>query len=219
MSPVVEGIERAGVTVLPPARRGDVAALVARFTPRTLVLVDGVFHQVLAVGHVELRDAIAAGWTVWGLSSMGAIRAREMQHMGMRGFGEVFSRFCEPGDFRDDEVTLLHTPGPEYRELSEPMVHLRVALDDLSARGAISSAQARDIRDHLLGRYFGDRTLALFARLLREHGAEIEPDDRPGEVSWPGFDRYRIKCHDLIRFIDEVIDASGAEGGALNHPR
>lgn len=210
MSPVIAALDPSEVTLLPPARRGDIASLMARREPRTLVLVDGVFHQVLAVGHVEIRDAIAAGWTVWGLSSMGAIRAREMQHLGMRGFGQVFERFCQPGDFRDDEVTLLHTPGPAYRELSEPMVHLRAALDDLAARGAMSAKDAGAIRDHLTSLYFGDRTLELFARLLRERGVEDEPgsDVGPVDAVLGDFDRYRIKCHDLIRFVAEILAPS-----------
>ncbi|WP_425300876.1 TfuA-like protein, partial [Nocardia wallacei] len=34
---------------------------------------------------MEIREALEAGWSVWGLSSMGAIRAAEMRLLGMRG--------------------------------------------------------------------------------------------------------------------------------------
>src|SRR2546423_1317132 len=84
-----------GCVVRRPVRRGDVARLVAsRKKPGTMAIVDGVFHDSLAVGHAEIRDALARGWAVWGLSSMGAIRAREMSHVGMRGFGRVYARFA-----------------------------------------------------------------------------------------------------------------------------
>ena len=42
---------------------------------------------------------------------MGAIRAREMAHLGMRGFGRVFERFVAEDDFQDDEVALLVVHG------------------------------------------------------------------------------------------------------------
>ena len=111
-----------GLVVLPPVARGDVdRAVRAAAAPGVLVVVDGVFHlSSLAVGHLELRDALAAGWTVWGLSSMGAIRAAELEGEGMRGFGRAFARYRDDPDFRDDEVALLHEPTPPYRELSEP---------------------------------------------------------------------------------------------------
>src|SRR4051795_13634825 len=76
-----------GATVLPPVRRGDVPALLRDRRPGALAIADGLFHQSLAVGHVEIRDALDAGWQVWGLSSMGAIRACEMRYLGMRGCG------------------------------------------------------------------------------------------------------------------------------------
>ena len=81
--------ERAGFDVRSPVRRGDIAALLDK-TPGVLVVVDGVFNQSLAVGHAELRSAIAAGWQVFGLSSMGAVRAFEMRNLGMIGFGRVY---------------------------------------------------------------------------------------------------------------------------------
>ena len=97
----------------PPVRRLDVAKLTAtERRPGTLVIVDGLFHDTLAVGHAEIREAMRRGWRVWGLSSMGAIRAREMAPLGMKGFGRVFERFEAEADFQDDEVALLHEPRP-----------------------------------------------------------------------------------------------------------
>ena len=70
---------------------------------------------------------------MWGLSSMGAIRAREMAHLGMRGYGSVYAPFATEGDFQDDEVALLHEPNAPYRPVSEPLVHLREAVAHLAS--------------------------------------------------------------------------------------
>src|SRR5207248_10056382 len=69
--------------ILPPVKRGSVEAIVGSSDPGTMIIVDGQFHQCLSVGHVEIRVALKTGWEVWGLSSMGAIRAYEMRDLGM----------------------------------------------------------------------------------------------------------------------------------------
>lgn len=196
-----------GFEIRGPAQRGDVAALVAHAPPGTLVLVDGLFHQNLAVGHVELREAIAAGWQVWGLASMGAIRAREMSHLGMRGFGRVFEMFCSPDkDFRDDEVVLLHAPGPDYAELSEPLVHLRIALADFARRRLITAAAAEEVVERLASMYFGDRTLRRFGELVLEAcGGGFDP--------LAEFDAHRIKSHDLLAFVRDIVHPHAAGQG------
>src|SRR5262245_21414176 len=93
--------------ILPPVKRGDMQRLLGSTRPGIVAVVDGLFHRNnLAIGHAELRDAIAGGWQVWGLSSMGAIRAAELRTLGMRGCGRVYSRYVEDPTFRDDEVAL-----------------------------------------------------------------------------------------------------------------
>lgn len=188
------------VTVLPPAIRGAVERVVRQRPgrPGTLALVDGTFHLgTLAVGHAELRRALEAGWQVWGLSSMGAIRARELASLGMRGYGEVFTQFCGPGDFTDDEVALLHEPAPPYRELSEPLCHLRVGLQDLERSGALKTADCAQILEELTALWFGDRTLRFALDRLAAVGVPAVVRDE-----WlRGFDRYRVKSVDLLRFL------------------
>jgi hypothetical protein len=188
-----------------PVVRGSVAR-VATGTPGCMVIVDGLFHESLAVGHAEIRDAMTAGWKVWGLSSMGAIRAREMSSLGMRGYGRVYRRFTGDGDFRDDEVALLHAPESPYRELSEPMVHIRAALDDVVGDGRLSASARDAVLAPLLESWYGDRTLAR----LRELVAGVAPSASEWIADWMAtFDRYREKALDLIQFMDERPWASG----------
>jgi hypothetical protein len=189
-----------GIRVLPPIERGVLPRL-RGVPPGTLILVDGMFHQTLSVGHAEIRTMLLTGWRVWGLSSMGAIRAREMKHMGMRGYGAVFERYCrEDIDVRDDEVTLLHQGEAPYIEMSEPLCHLQLALEDAVSRGVVTRADGDAILGELSAMWYGDRTLSLFESQLRAKAGECV-----GEVGaiLRDFDRWRIKAHDLIAFLDE----------------
>jgi len=191
------------LTKRPPARRSDVARWIdAHDAPGVIAIVDGVFHDTLAVGHAEIRDAIGRGFRVWGLSSMGAIRAREMAPLGMRGFGRVFERFEREPDFQDDEVALLHEPTPPYRALTEPLVHLRVAIDHLVARGLVGEPDAAVVLVDLKSRWYGDRTrrraIEALARAASGPGGAGAVRDE-----LRAFDRFAIKTLDLERFLEE----------------
>lgn len=198
--PDPEWPRRLGFEVRPPVRRGDVRLLLPE-SPGVLVIVDGVFHHALAVGHVELRNAVNRRWNVWGLSSMGAIRAYEMRFMGVRGFGRVYDLFCRCGDFQDDEVALIHEQAPPHRPLTEPLVHLRLALSGLRDDGLLNAAVAAEVAEVLKGLYFGERTLS---RLFAELGCRVEPGALSAiRARLEPFSKFRVKSLDLERFLME----------------
>jgi hypothetical protein len=64
---------------------------------------DGQTDRHLSVSHVELHEAMGAGWKVYGLCSMGAIRASKTHHMGMLPLGRVAQMFCDDANFADNE--------------------------------------------------------------------------------------------------------------------
>ena len=102
----------------PPAKRGDLLAAAGRGA--TIIgLIDGVFHQESAVAHREILAAIKKGVKVVGASSMGALRAAEMDTLGMVGIGEIY-RMYKSGELEsDDEVALVFDPesGSHFRNL------------------------------------------------------------------------------------------------------
>ncbi|WP_086824535.1 TfuA-like protein [Allokutzneria sp. NRRL B-24872] len=179
----------ADVEVRPPVRRGDVETLVSTEKPGTLLIVDGTFHSYPAVGHAELRAALQRGWHIWGLSSMGAIRAAEMESLGMRGYGAVYQRFASDPSFSDDEVALLHSAEPPYRPMSEPMVHIRCFLDSLVVEGKLSVSAAEEVATALKNRWYGYRTHRALSELL--------PVDDVLRAE------HRLKTTDLLRFTEE----------------
>jgi hypothetical protein len=190
-------VDVTGLIVLSPIKRGDLAHAVRRGPPGIAIIADGYFHlENLSVGHAEIRDALARGWEIWGVSSMGAIRAAELHHLGMRGFGVVFERYRDDPELRDDEVALLHEPGPPYREVSEPLIHVRVLLDNLVARGLLSAPAASSILDDAMQRWFGERTIPWLRKLLALH----VPADIVTNLS-AELDRHRVKSHDLIALL------------------
>ncbi len=192
-----ELICQSGHRLFPPVERGDISKLINQSKKTPIVIVDGLFHQTLAVGHTEIMDALARGWKIYGVSSIGAIRAYELRNQGMIGFGRVYQRFLDEEDFQDDEVALLHLPEPMYIEVSEPLVHFRFCIEDLVDRSTISLGTGKKVIGDLKKMYFGDRTMEIFKKLLQDLV------NIPFEKLVPDFDKYRVKKLDLLNFLKQ----------------
>lgn len=183
-------------TFFPPIRRGDLLDLPACFG--TIVIVDGLFHSTPAVGHIEIRNILGER-TVYGCSSIGAIRAYEMREMGMKGFGEVYQMFLKFEEFDDDEVTQLHGPSPDYEPISEPLVNIRVFLDELVSEGELTLIQSRTIVGDLKKLYFGDRTITTFGRILSRVLGETAAVKMISK-----FPQRRIKTQDFLHLMKKL---------------
>lgn len=198
------GVDVAGLftdgLIRPPIRRGDAQALLAEFPnqPGRLLVVDGTYFDFPAVGHIELRSLIEAGWSVWGACSMGAARAYEMRDMGMRGFGRAYEEFFKHEDFQDDEIALLHGAEEPFIPLTEPLLHLRGALDLLVSQGRIEPRARDGMISKLKGMWFGDRSLAKTRAMLaqEEGGASIGGAEMEAVV-----EASRVKKQDLQAFL------------------
>ena len=121
----------------PPAKRGDITKAVAEGAA-IICLIDGVFHQDNAVAHREILSAVKKGVKVVGASSMGALRAAEMDTLGMVGIGEVYRMFRDGELESDDEVALVFDPETGF-SLSEPLVNIRFTLKEAERQGIINA--------------------------------------------------------------------------------
>lgn len=200
-----------GTTVWrPPARRGDIDALVRECAaPGIIGLADGTFHTYPSVGHAELRRATESGWRVYGLCSMGAIRASEMWHLGVRPFGRVAQMFRDDPDLADDEVALVHGAEEPYYPLSEPMVHIRAYLQHMKSERLLDTPEHAEIVLAMREQWYAGRTLArLRVDLQNIARASALPDLL---TSLDRFEPYRLKQQDLLRFLTEKpwLDEAG----------
>lgn len=144
--------------VLPPARAGDVLAVLPE-RPLAIALVDGVFDTVPSVWQHELVLALEAGVAVFGGGSMGALRAAELAALGMVGVGRIF-RWVREGVVSDDgEVALLHGHAEHgFRPLTLPLVNVRALAEDARAGGLLSAREARALVAAGASLHFTERT-------------------------------------------------------------
>lgn len=152
----------------PPARRGDILAA-ARDGADLICLIDGVFFQDSSVAHKEILEALQMGVRVIGASSMGALRAAEMDVYGMEGVGEIYRAYRSGEIVADDEVALIFDP-VTLVPLSEPLVNIRHNLRLAVSEGCIDERTAADLLEMARSRYFPSRS---YENLMRDAAGRI----------------------------------------------
>jgi len=138
--PLADRLPMPGLTYLPPAARGDLAAAADRFD--AVLLIDGVFHQAIAPSAKEMLAACRRV-PVFGAASMGALRAAECRPYGAIPLGAIAGWYAAGAIDGDDEVAVL-MDATTSRALSVPAVNVRYVARLALRRGVLSAAEAWD---------------------------------------------------------------------------
>jgi TfuA protein len=108
----------------PPAKKGDFIKLSLFSDTRKVVLIDGVFLQDYPPTPIEVFQVIRkTNFKVYGASSIGALRAVELEKFGMVGIGKIFEFYKKEIINSDDEIAV--TFDSNYNLLSEAMIDIR----------------------------------------------------------------------------------------------
>jgi len=138
--PSIFGLDRAllhGLELRPPASCGDILRA-ANQGAKAIALIDGVFENDLAIWHKEILSALSKGISVFGSSSMGALRAVECSPFGMVGVGEIFTQYQRGDRQSDADVAVLHAPSVfAFQPLTVALVDAEATLAGLRERGAL----------------------------------------------------------------------------------
>lgn len=161
-APEVSGLVAA--THAPPVRRGDLAALDEDYG--VIVILDGEFGQNLSVSPKEILAVLGSGRTVIGASSMGALRASELDHFGMIGVGWVYDRFRTSAVRNDADVALVYSPF-DFKPMTLPMVDLEYWIEMASAAGLIAGRERAGLLKAARRIFFADRTMDRLLEALR----------------------------------------------------
>ena len=127
-----------------PIQRGDLN-LALKENPDIIAIIDGVFHQSSAVGHKEILNVIKKGIKVYGASSMGALRASELDVLGMTGVGYVYNQYASGEVDSDDDVAVM-LDSDTLESLSEPLINMKYVFTNAVEENIITE----DEKDELL---------------------------------------------------------------------
>lgn len=194
------------VRVLPPVAGGDLLDLPLR--PGDVIgIVDGYFHQTLAVRHKEILAAIDKGAHVLGAASIGALRAAELDTFGMVGVGQIYQDYRDGTLTADDAVALSHsTADTGYRPLSEPLVNIRATLRQAESAGLLDTAMRWALVDALAAMPYPQRTYPRLARLA--HHAGLAEPAIDALTRFCAEHPVNVKRADALRLLDAVSEGA-----------
>jgi hypothetical protein len=169
--PSLNGFKPLGCALRPPAAAGDLLALI-NGSPRTIVLIDGVFDCAAPVQHKEILELLYRGFPVIGGASMGALRAAELHTYGMQGVGRIFSAYASGRLTADDEVAVLHAPADlDHRAVTTALVDIRATLLAAARQRVVSVDIARLVLDAARSRFWRERDWEL---ILSDVGDSVD---------------------------------------------
>ncbi|WP_448265854.1 TfuA-like protein [Nostoc sp. DSM 114159] len=201
---------------LDPVRCGDILAYL-RLQPRVIAIIDGFFDRSASVWHKEILWALEAGVRVFGASSMGALRAAELEAFGMEGFGAIFAAYRERHYIGDDEVAILHSsPQFQYQPLTDALVNIRATVQLAVDKNIIEPAIASLIISCAKRQFFTQRHLS---QAVAE--AEVQGGDRQVLAQFLEFvqnggyvDQKQSDAIELLKHLAAMVRESG--GTAAN---
>lgn len=138
----------------PPIKRGD---LEAAGDYDVFIIIDGEFGQNLSVTPKEILAVLEQGKTVIGASSMGALRASELDRSGMIGVGWVYNYFRRSAVRRDADVALVYSP-LDSRPMTVPMVDIEYWMEQALTVGRIKPRESARLLTLARNIFFADRT-------------------------------------------------------------
>lgn len=193
----------------PPVKRNDINILLDKRMPDIIGIIDGIFFDRAAVAHKEIMRAIEAGVTVVGGSSMGALRAFELQPYGMIGVGCIYQLYRDGIIDSDDEVAVTFHP-ETLEPLSIPLVNIRGTLEQAADAGVIDINQGYELLEIAKSMYYPERTIQAIVKKGVVSG--VIPGSRQDDIM--GYligNEVDIKREDALLVIKTISELSGPQ--------
>ncbi len=185
----------------PPAKRGDLITA-ARDGAEIIGLIDGVFHQESAVAHREILAALKGGIRVIGSSSMGALRAAEMDTLGMVGIGKIYQMYKSGELESDDEVALVFDPNSGL-SLSEPLINIRFTLKHAKETGIIDTTMYDALLASARSLFYPKRT---YPAIVSGSGDAVDMISRKRFLAWVDTNACDQKRNDAVEALRYIVD-------------
>lgn len=192
----------------PPVKRNDINILLDTSTPDIIGIIDGIFFDSAAVAHREILRALKAGVIVVGGSSMGALRASELDTYNMIGVGRIYEWYRDGVIESDDEVAVTFHP-ETLEPLSIPLVNIRATLERAVERGEIRADLCEILMETARSMYYPDRTFSAIVKRSVENG-RIPRSDKDTITDYLIHNEVDVKHEDALLVIGKIKELATA---------
>jgi len=157
---------------LPPVKRGDVLTAFEKGV-RIIGIIDGVFHQDVAISPREILEVLRKGGVIVGGSSMGALRAAELDNFGMIGVGEIYRMYRSGEIDSDDEVAVVFNP-ITFEPISEPLVNIRWTFKKMIEKKLLLEDVATNLIEIARRTHYSRRKAKKLKELILRHSVNLK---------------------------------------------
>lgn len=204
--------------VLPPIGHGDLF----RTGPRrgdTVVILDGRYHQSAAIRHKEILHFLGEGVTVVGAASLGALRAAELDTLGMQGIGTIY-HWYQTGEITDDGEVAVIESTQDNRALSLPLVNVRWALKQAEQSQDLAPQDSQLILEAAQAMHYSERSWRGLQRTVtRRHPHLEEPLTKLTDQIRQDSAAYNLKALDAMAALQHVSRTNPPSPGSAGFPR
>lgn len=183
-----------------PIKRGDLGHDIKE-NPDIIGIIDGVFHQNSSVGHKEILNVINKGITVVGASSMGALRASELDTLGMTGIGYVYEQYATGKVASDDDVAVM-LDSETLEALSEPLINMEYVFENAVSENIITENQKDELIKIAKSTFYPKRN---YSQTLNSSSLDDETKNKLIDFIRRSVDIKKEDAKELITYIANMI--------------
>lgn len=183
-----------------PIKRGDLGQALKE-NPDIIGIIDGVFHQNSSVGHKEILVVLNKGIKVIGSSSMGALRASELDSLGMIGIGYVYEQYRSGKVASDDDVAVM-LDSETLEALSEPLINMDYVFTNAVKEDIITQEEKDELIKIAKTTFYPKRN---YAQTLNSSNLDDETKNQLIDFIRESVDIKKEDAKELIKYIVNLI--------------
>ena len=184
-----------------PIKRGDLSHDIKE-NPDIIAIIDGVFHQNSAVGHREILSEMKKGVKVYGSSSMGALRASELDVLGMEGIGYCYNEYASGNVTSDDDVAVM-LDSETLEALSVPLISMNYVFTNAVAENIITKEEKDELIKITKETYYPKRN---YAQTLSQSSLDADKKGKLIDFIRTSKDIKKEDAKELLNHIKSVIE-------------
>ena len=184
-----------------PIKRGDLSHDIKE-NPDIIAIIDGVFHQNSAVGHREILSVRKKGVKVYGSSSMGALRASELDVLGMEGIGYCYNEYASGNVTSDDDVAVM-LDSETLEALSVPLISMNYVFTNAVAENIITKEEKDELIKITKETYYPKRN---YAQTLSQSSLDADKKGKLIDFIRTSKDIKKEDAKELLNHIKSVIE-------------
>lgn len=184
-----------------PIKRGDLGCDIKE-NPDIIGIIDGVFHQSSAVGHREILGVMKNGVKVYGASSMGALRASELDVLGMEGIGYCYKEYASGNVTSDDDVAVM-LDSETLEAISVPLISMNYVFTNAVDKNIITQEEKDELIKITKETYYPQRN---YAQTLSQSSLDADKKGKLIDFIRTSKDIKKEDAKALLNHIKSVIE-------------